>query len=320
MSGHGQQHTQVAPRALIAGWFSWAGCNATAGDVMACDVLSAWLTESGMPHDIARAAPVEPVLDWKTLDPSKYTHLFFVCGPFRDVLYAREILTAFGHCKKLGVNLSMIEKLAEYNPFDVLYERDSDRATRPDLVFAAALDDAPVVGTMLVHKQKEYGERGGHGEAHKLIQRVLAARAAACVPIDTCLEHNAGGLTTPEQINAMIGRMDMVVTTRMHGLVMALRNGVPAVAIDAIRGGAKVLAQANSIDWPIVTTVDNLSEQWLFDAVQRCLDPAIQQQVHQSVQRAADRLNTLRDELVQASRADLPGERPADLPTDATTA
>lgn len=294
-----------APRALVAGWFSWPGCNATAGDTMACDVLSGWLDEAGLPHDIARAAPIEPVLDWKTLDPANYTHLFFVCGPFRDVLYAQEILGAFSHCKKFGVNLSMIEKLADYNPFDVLFERDSDRTTRPDLVFAASLDDVPVVGQMLVHKQKEYGDRGGHGEAHKLIKRVLGERNAACVPIDTCLEENAGGLTTPEQINAVIGKMDLVVTTRMHGLVMALRNGVPAVAVDAIRGGAKVLAQAQSVDWPIVTTVDDLSKDWLHQALERCLDPAIQQAVQHAQQRAEYRLASLHEELVLTTRAGL---------------
>lgn len=309
--GEPTTQTDATPRALIAGWFSWPGCNATAGDVMACEVLSNWLHDAGLPHDIARAAPIQPVLDWKSLDPARYTHLFFVCGPFRDVLYAREILAAFSHCRKLGVNLSMIEKLADYNPFDVLFERDSDRATRPDLVFAASLGDAPLVGQILVHKQKEYGERGGHDDAHKLIRRVLAERNAACVPIDTCLEDNAGGLATPEQINAVIARMDLVVTTRMHGLVMALRNGVPAVAVDAIRGGAKVLAQARSVDWPLVTVIDELTEDWLRDAIDRCLHPEIQPHINHAKQRAADQLGTLRDELVLAARADLTADATA---------
>jgi hypothetical protein len=290
--------TGSPPRALIAGWFSWPGCNATAGDTMACDVLSRWLNDAGMPHDIARAEPIEPVLDWQRLDPKDYTHLFFVCGPFRDVQYAQDILGAFKHCRQIGINLSMIEKLADYNPFDMLWERDSDRATRPDMVFQAGLGEVPVVGLMLVHKQREYGDRGGHGDAHKLIKHALADVNAACVPIDTCLENNAGGLTTPEQINAVIHRMDVVVTTRMHGLVMALRNGVPAIAVDAIRSGAKVLAQARSVDWPVVTTVDDLTEAWLRDAIQRCTDPAIQRDVAHSQQRAADQLSQLREDVV----------------------
>lgn len=293
------------PRALIAGWFSWPDCNATAGDVMACDVLSKWLSDAGLEHDIARAAPIEPTLDWKTLDPKRYTHLVFVCGPFNDNAYARDILGAFSHCKKIGVNLSMIARLEDYNPFDLLFERDSERTNRPDLVFAADLDNAPVAGLLLVHPQKEYGDLGKHKHAHELIKRVLAERGIACVPIDTCLEHNHGGLTSPEQINAVIDRMDFVVTTRMHGLVMALRNGVPAVAVDAISGGAKVLAQAKSVEWPVVTTIDELTDQWLADAIDQCLDPAIKQAVEHAQAVAAKQLAALRDEMTSAVQADL---------------
>ena len=293
------------PRALIAGWFSWPDCNATAGDVMACDVISQWLTNAGLEHDIARAAPIEPTLDWKALDPKQYTHLVFVCGPFNDNAYARDILEAFSHCKKIGVNLSMIARLEDYNPFDLLYERDSDRMNRPDLVFAAGLDDAPVAGLLLVHPQKEYGDLGKHKQAHDLIKHVLAVRGVACVPIDTCLEYNAAGLNGPVQINAVMSRMDLVVTTRMHGLVMALRNGIPAVAVDAISGGAKVLAQAQSVEWPVVTTVDNLTEQWLTDAIGLCLSPAIEQAVENARALAAMKLQAIRDEITSAVQADL---------------
>jgi len=303
-------HTQTdtirpRPRALIAGWFSWADCNATAGDVMACEVLSRWLDEAGLEHDIARSATIGPALDWKTLDPVQYTHLVFVCGPFNDNLYARDILQTFSRCKTIGVNLSMIASMEEYNPFDVLLERDSDRAHRPDLVFASRVSDVPVVGLLLVHPQKEYGQRGKHAQANALIKQVLSDLGVACVPIDTCLEQNAGGLKTPEQINALIARMDMVVTTRMHGLVMALRNGVPAVAVDPIAGGAKVVAQAKSIDWPVFTTPDQLSEQWLMHAVAQCLDPAIKQRVEHSRQIALARLADLKAEIVRTVRDSL---------------
>lgn len=287
-----------ATRALIAGWFSFPGCNATAGDVMACNVLSAWLGDAGFPHDVARCGPSKPNLDWREVDPRRYTDLFFVCGPFRDRPMSRELLERFGHCRKIGINLSMIERIADFNPFDVLYERDSDRATRPDLVFAAEPMDVPVVGLILVHRQKEYGNRGQHGTAHRLIRQALGARGVSCVSVDTGLEENATGLHTLEQINAVIARTDLVVTTRMHGLVMALRNGVPAVAIDAISGGAKVLAQAQSIGWPIVTTVDDLTEDWINNAIERCLSPDIESLVTGSVARALESLQALRTDLM----------------------
>lgn len=51
-------------------------------------------------------------------------------------------------------------------------------------------------------------------------------------------------------------RMDAVVTTRLHGMVFALKN-VPALAVDPIRGGAKILRQAEAIGWPVVFVADS---------------------------------------------------------------
>ena len=55
----------------------------------------------------------------------------------------------------------------------------------------------------------------------------------------------------------------MVVTTRMHGLVLALKNGVPALAVDPIIGGAKVTAQAGAWTWPAVLAAGALTEAGL---------------------------------------------------------
>jgi hypothetical protein len=46
--------------------------------------------------------------------------------------------------------------------------------------------------------------------------------------------------------------MDLVVTTRLHGLVLALKNAVPTLAADPVAGGAKVSAQAQAWSWPAV--------------------------------------------------------------------
>ncbi|QNN24133.1 polysaccharide pyruvyl transferase family protein [Planctomycetales bacterium ZRK34] len=293
-------NTAPAARAMIAGWFSFPGCNATAGDILAAQVLAGWISEAGLACDIARAEPFEPLLDWKAVDPQQYTHLFFVCGPFRDRPMSHELLERFDHCQKVGVNLSMIERLADFNPFDLLYERDSERTTRPDLVFASDPARVPVAALLLVHKQKEYGDRGLHKQTHQLIHQTLAGRNIACVPVDTVLENNATGLHTIQQINTVIARADLVITTRMHGLVMALHNGVPAVAIDAIQGGAKVLAQARSVQWPIVTTADDLTADWINQSIDRCLKAEIRQQVALSQIRAREALESLRQEMIDA--------------------
>ena len=44
-------------RALVAGWFSFEGMGATAGDILARDVVCGWLEEAAIPYDVATARP-----------------------------------------------------------------------------------------------------------------------------------------------------------------------------------------------------------------------------------------------------------------------
>ena len=46
--------------------------------------------------------------------------------------------------------------------------------------------------------------------------------------------------------------------------------GIPALVIDAIRGGAKITKQAQTIRWPNVINIDHLSEQSLADGFRYC--------------------------------------------------
>ena len=62
----------------------------------------------------------------------------------------------------------------------------------------------------------------------------------------------------------------IVVTTRLHGLVLALKNGIPALAIDTVAGGAKVARQAGALGWPVLTG-DALSAPALAAAFELCL-------------------------------------------------
>jgi polysaccharide pyruvyl transferase WcaK-like protein len=57
--------------------------------------------------------------------------------------------------------------------------------------------------------------------------------------------------------------MDMVVTMRLHGMVLALKNGIPAVAIDPQSGGAKIVRQAKEIGWLNAFSVDSATDEAL---------------------------------------------------------
>jgi hypothetical protein len=288
-------------RALVAGWFSWAGYGATAGDLMAADVARGWLAEAGVSHDAALAPPFQGGVDWREVDPRAYSHLVFVCGPFRNIGPAiTDFLDRFAHCYRVGLDLSMIHPVAEFNPFHLLLERDSDRTVRPDLSLLCQQDKVPVVGLCLVHPQKEYGTRGRHTEAGAAARALLASREAAVVPIDTRLDENATGLRTPREVESLVARMDVLVTTRLHGTVLALKNGVPAVAIDPVAGGAKVKRQSDVLGWPTVFTPEQLDEAESGRAFDRCLLPEARATAARCAANGRDQLDDVRRQFLAA--------------------
>jgi hypothetical protein len=252
---------------LVAGWFSFPNGHATAGDLMARDVVCEWFREAGLPFDVASAPPFAGSVDLETLAPSAYSHLVFVCGPFERGELETELLHRFRHCRVIGLNLSVAEPLERWNPFDLLVERDSSRAQHPDLVFLARAERVPVVGLCLVEPHPGADTDG----AEAAIERLIASRAAAVVPIDTRLDRNSTGLRTPAEVGSLIAKVDLLITTRLHGMVLALTNGVPVVAIDPIPGGAKICRQARTVGWRAVAPVDELTDAGVDRMFEYCL-------------------------------------------------
>lgn len=281
-------------KTLVMGWFSFELYGATAGDLMARDVVCDWLRDAGHAFDVALAPPFEGGVDWRKVDPTEYTHLLFVCGPFGDNDVTREFLNRFGHCRKLGVNLSMLEPVNRWNPFELLLERDSSRAANPDLSFLCDQPKVPVVGLLLVHPQQEYKERGRHRQANEAVRKLIGTHQMAMVEIDTRLDDNSSGLRSAGEVESLIARMDMVLTTRLHGLVLAIKNGVPALAVDAIAGTAKVTRQAETIDWPVRLSVDSMTDDDLQKAYAYCLTHEARRKARDCANHARETLHALR--------------------------
>lgn len=260
-------------KVLIAGWFSFDQMGASAGDMLALDLASKWLKGGGIDFDIAAEAPFVGDVRLAEVDPADYSHVLFVCGPFGSGWPINEMMERFAGCKWIGLNLTMLEKIDDWNPFDFLIERDSDKTKRADMVFLADSIHVPKIGLILVHKQKEYGSRCRHEEVDRLIRSELAKIDAAVVPIDTRLDRNATGLNSIGQIETMIAAMDFTVTTRLHGTVLSLKNGVPPIVIDPIAGGAKVIAQSRQIGWGRCIEGEKLTCEWLAEAVRYAQTP-----------------------------------------------
>ena len=286
-------------RVLVAGWFSYPERWATAGDLMAKDVVCDWLDGTGIEHDVALAPVFEGGVDLVDVIPEKYTDVFFVCGPMADSDIVEDFLQRFSGSSIWGINLSMLKPLENFNPFDVLLERDSSRTARPELAMLCKRPLVPLTGVVLVHPQKEYGKRARHAEADAAIGRLIDSQSTAAIPIDTCLDPNATGLRTAAEVESLIARMDVVMTTRLHGLILSIKNGVPAIAIDAISKGAKVSRQAKTIGWPLVFQVDDLRDDELIKAFEYCLTPEAHRTVLECRDRARAALDDVRKEFYE---------------------
>jgi len=287
-------------KCLVAGWFSFEQMGASAGDLLARDLACEWLERAGFLYDIALAPPFRGGVDWRFADPKTYSHVLFVCGPFGNGEPITEFLSHFSGCSVIGLNVTMLESLDIWNPFDVLFERDSSATSRPDITFLSPKSQVPVVGTVLIDTQPEYKEKDLRLSANEAITKLVASREMATVPIDTRLDINRTSLRSPAEVESLIAAMDLVLTTRLHGLVLALKNGVPAIAIDSVSGGAKIKRQAESIGWPIVFTVDSIPEETLLEAFGYCLTEDARKTAIKCKDKAAVMIRKTREEFIEA--------------------
>ncbi|MFC5753194.1 polysaccharide pyruvyl transferase family protein [Actinomadura rugatobispora] len=257
-------------RVLLAGWPSFLRGEATAGDVLAMEAVRATLAGAGVECDTAWSPVLRPEgLTLDGADPARYTHLVFACGPAHG-RQVESLHRRYARCHRIAVGVSVIDPGAPaVTGFHLVLPRDAPGA-EPSRDLSAATPvpspGPPVVGVVLAPGQGEYGRWADHGRVDRELTEWLHARGPARVPLDTRIDprdwrHPAA----PAELEAVLRRLDLVVTTRLHGLVLALRNGVPALAVDPVGGGAKVTAQARAWGWPAIVTLGDREESFHLD-------------------------------------------------------
>jgi hypothetical protein len=287
------------PRVLVTGWFSFEQMGASAGDLLARDLVCTWLREAGHDFDIATAPPFQGGIDWRSADPTGYSHLVFVCGPIGNGPPVDAMLERFADTRMVGVNLTMLQPLEEWNPFFLLLERDSSRTARPDLVFLSDAPRVPVVGLVLIDAQPEY-KHDQRDKIDQVIHDFIGTREMSVVRIDTRLDENRTGLRTPGEVESLIAKMDLVITTRLHGTVMSIKNAVPVIAIDAVHGGAKITRQVQALDWPVHLSAEQVSLETLARAFDYCLTEGARIAAASCRERAVNLLGNVRGEFLEA--------------------
>lgn len=282
--------------ALIAGYFSYKDGYATYGDTEALRVVLDWLAEIGIPCDVA-CEPTNGVvgLELSKLDPTPYDIFVYVCGPWK--IDNTNILKRFNHCLKVGVNLS-IEDMAT-NKFDLLYPRDTSEINNPDIVFSSSVPKVPLIGICLVHPQYEYGDRQCHHKVEKAVSEYLNNNEVASVKIDTLYINNLTGISDAVSFENLVSRFDVVISSRLHGMVFSLKNGVPVVAIDSISGGAKVTKQANAVDWPVILNGGNITSERVSEAVNLCLTHDIKNKAMTIKNNAVNKLDAVKEKFIK---------------------
>lgn len=262
-------------RVLVTGWFSFPDGEVTAGDFLAERAVSQALDQVGVPHESAWSPHFAPgALTLEAAPPERYEHLLFVCGPVPGPQLTR-LHERYARCRRTAVGVSVVDgDDPAVRGFDRIVARDRDGADPlADLALSArARPDRPVVGVAVTRGQGEYGRRREHDRVADVLHAWLPTKDCARVEAETRLAHGDWRLcATADQFLSLAGRLDLMVTDRLHGMALALGSGVPALVVDPVRGGAKVTAQAKVLGWPAVIPGEALTRRALDDGWAWCL-------------------------------------------------
>lgn len=290
-------------RVLVTGWPSFVHGEATAGDVLSMSRVGDALTAADVPYDTAWS-PVfrSDALHLDDAAAERYSHLVFVCGPAHGA-QVRSLHQRYANCRRIAVGVSVLDPAdAAVTGFHRVIARDGGPTARPDMAVAARTVDVPVIGAVFAPGQAEYGAARRHQPVHEALTSWLCGLDCARLALDTRLAHDDWRqCRTPDQFMSVFARLDAVVTTRLHGLALGLRAGVPVLAVDPIAGGGKVSAQAEALDWPALITAEQAVVPGAFDYWWHwCLSPAGRARAQRRDFGAAD---VLTDELLDELRA-----------------
>jgi hypothetical protein len=241
-------------RVLVTGWPSFRHGEATAGDVLSMHAVHRELTDAGIACEVAWNPAFEPgALSLADADPRRYTDLVFACGSVHGE-QIRWLHRRFAHCRRIAVGVSLVDwSDPAVTGFHHVLPRDENGTASVDLSVAAPVASTPVVGVVLAPPQPEYGMRVRHRRVHDRLTGWLAAVDCAAVALDTRLDSREWSrCATPNQLVSTLGRFDVVVSTRLNGLLLGLRAGTPVLAVDPVAGGGKMSAQAAALRWPAI--------------------------------------------------------------------
>ncbi|MGD8329090.1 MAG: polysaccharide pyruvyl transferase family protein [Acidobacteriota bacterium] len=278
------------PKILLL-WYGAFTDNGTIGDLLAVRGVARYLAARDFDLDWASYAEFAGVparrVDWREVSPADYDPCIFVCGPIiKNHPHLRALFERFRDNTLIGAGVSLFPEghANHYQPFDHVLARDGNEARFGDLAVAAPRptflrddDEAArgvVVGVSLRGRQTEYGAELCESDAAdaaigRVAEQLIDERSGRVVTIEN---HLARARVDPDDIERQYATADLVLTTRLHGALLAARHHVPFVAIDQIVGGGKVRGLLRDCGWPHVYGIESLTPDRLLQSSRALLD------------------------------------------------
>jgi len=291
-------------RALIFGPFGVRDRACTFGDVQAAEVVASWLTEKNIEYDIVNEVSYsEKSIKFKKINPKIYNILFYVCGPFGIGSFGPlDIEKDFKHCKKIAINVSIDrDDINSYQGYiDYIIARDSKTIKNPDLVFNIKNTKVPVIGVFLVHPNGPK-ELRCHENIQKQLWNFFYKTKYARIDLDTLIttrkHKNKTRVYSSDILNSLICKCDVIISTRLHGIVYALKNKIPVLAIDPIIGGGKVQKQIESIKWPCFLSGENATAENISLEMKKILEGKYTENIEPSLVMAKSKSQEIKNQL-----------------------
>ncbi|HQR07703.1 MAG TPA: polysaccharide pyruvyl transferase family protein [Gemmatales bacterium] len=251
---------------LVCWWGSFDQGGETLGDLWAvCAVINKLLS---VDQKVILAGKTQysefpiPARSWKEVEPKAVSNLVFVCGPVvGSFAEFTSLVQKFSRSKKIAIGVSIlpISSPKHWNPFDAVISRDGVIPSWGDIApafpsswmqAAGKSTHGEYVGLCLRGQQSEYGKQACLADQANHLANALALKTKLPVQIlDTKLNNDPN---RTRQIIKEFERCRLIISTRMHGGVLALCSGIPALGIDQISGGAKLHSVLFGCGWPYV--------------------------------------------------------------------
>jgi|GEM_PF-5114094 len=238
--------------ALIASWATIDHRHATIGDRLAVQIVIDALRRAGVPAELASRDQFnegKPALSEQAIP-------VWVCGPI-DFSYDKqqEILGRDGTGWIITDATLIATDLSAPVQADISTARDGPgRPTSADFaVLAPSEDAARIAAVMLRGHQPEYRQAPSvHHGVEAAVTVALNATLHYQVQLNT---RNPAGLSPGKAAAALellLEHAAVVITSRLHGIVHAVRAGVLPIVIDEIIGGGKITACATAFGLPVL--------------------------------------------------------------------